>query len=206
MSHSDTAIEMDEAEARRIAEKDAWDYIEQGWASELIAKWKARLERAGFPDVEIAFSGFCSQGDGASFTCGSRPWPMSKEDREAIEKAITFDKAVDRLRGELREEYLTVDRINDECQFRIIRDRGFHYVHECSTSIEWNDWPGWNDGPDGPRTSKAIQAWLEGQEEFMKEWMRKINRGIYRQLNRWHDLEYEHTVEWRTEQILNGEE
>lgn len=37
----------------------------------VIEDWKARLEKKGFNDPEISWSGFSSQGDGASFTCKS---------------------------------------------------------------------------------------------------------------------------------------
>jgi hypothetical protein len=204
MSHSDLAIEMDEAEARRIAEKDAYHYIPDDWAKGILAKWEKRLERAGFPGVDIQFSGFCSQGDGASFTCGWRPLPMSMEHVLAIDAAITHDQAVARLRNEYpRRGFMAVDEIRDGTTFRIIRDRGFRYVHECSTSVDvQEEFYGEIHG----RTCEATTAWQLDAEDLIKEWMRRINRGIYRQLDRLHDLEYEAAIEYRTEQILNGEE
>ncbi len=38
------------------------------WSEPVILEWKWLLEKKGFTDVEINFSGFSSQGDGASFT------------------------------------------------------------------------------------------------------------------------------------------
>ena len=38
------------------------------WYEHTIEDFKNTLESVGFYDVEVSFSGFCSQGDGASFT------------------------------------------------------------------------------------------------------------------------------------------
>lgn len=40
-----------------------------GWHELLIDEWKKKLEALGFENPEISYSGFWSQGDGASFTC-----------------------------------------------------------------------------------------------------------------------------------------
>lgn len=42
--------------------------IFEDWYEYIIDMWKERLESIGFEDANIRFSGFCSQGDGASFT------------------------------------------------------------------------------------------------------------------------------------------
>lgn len=39
------------------------------WFENVIEKWEERLSQIGFRGAEIEFSGFCSQGDGASFDC-----------------------------------------------------------------------------------------------------------------------------------------
>jgi len=41
------------------------------WSELIIAEWKWLLKNKGFDEVEIAFRGFSSQGDGASFTARS---------------------------------------------------------------------------------------------------------------------------------------
>lgn len=46
------------------------DYPEQDWADFLLERWKCEtLPALGFDNAEIQYSGFWSQGDGASFTC-----------------------------------------------------------------------------------------------------------------------------------------
>lgn len=57
------------------AKKRARDWYREGidqngypWYDYIIDDWKTRLAAKGFEDVDIQFSGFYSQGDGASFT------------------------------------------------------------------------------------------------------------------------------------------
>ena len=49
-------------------EQEAWECIDDHWYECVIEDWKAKLKRKGFHEAEIVFSGFGSQGDGASFT------------------------------------------------------------------------------------------------------------------------------------------
>lgn len=51
-----------------IRDKDRYINVYDGWESFIVDDWVAKLEQLGFSDVKIAYSGFCSQGDGASFT------------------------------------------------------------------------------------------------------------------------------------------
>lgn len=42
--------------------------IDVGWDMLILTEWKAKLAKLGYGDANIESSGFCSQGDGASFT------------------------------------------------------------------------------------------------------------------------------------------
>lgn len=58
------------------AKEKAREWMRQGhyedpdtwWADHIIDEWKEELDKMGFPDADISWSGFSSQGDGASFT------------------------------------------------------------------------------------------------------------------------------------------
>ena len=59
----------------RACEK-ARQWLQEGqtdhdWWEHTYATWKSALDQIGFKDADISFSGFWSQGDGASFTCKS---------------------------------------------------------------------------------------------------------------------------------------
>lgn len=57
-------------EAKKIAiENHNDDLVENiDWEEPILEEWKEKLERVGYNDFEIGYSGFWSQGDGASFT------------------------------------------------------------------------------------------------------------------------------------------
>lgn len=51
---------------------DKYRYINveyDDWASSVLDEWTTKLQLLGFVDPKIEYSGFCCQGDGASFTC-----------------------------------------------------------------------------------------------------------------------------------------
>jgi hypothetical protein len=43
-------------------------YLDYEWYDFLLDEWEKKLDNIGFENAQIEFSGFCSQGDGASFT------------------------------------------------------------------------------------------------------------------------------------------
>lgn len=56
-------------DAKKKAVENHRDFnIFDNWYEYTIEMWKEKLESIGFEDADIRFSGFCSQGDGASFT------------------------------------------------------------------------------------------------------------------------------------------
>lgn len=57
----------DDAKKTAIENHRDWNLF-HNWYEYTIEMWKERLESIGFEDADISFSGFCSQGDGASFT------------------------------------------------------------------------------------------------------------------------------------------
>lgn len=56
------------------AKEKAREWMKEGntqdnfWSEHIIDEWKEELDKMGFPDADISWSGFWSQGDGASFT------------------------------------------------------------------------------------------------------------------------------------------
>lgn len=107
------AYEITELEGK--AKDKAMDWLREGatdhdWYSPVIEGWKENLENVGFPDADIEFSGFWSQGDGASFTCES----------------LDMEKIVKRFKSELDPSELTgsVNRWQS------------HYVHSQTIDAE----------------------------------------------------------------------
>lgn len=64
--------ELSEESKQKAIEKNRDFYTDfNDWHEFVIDDWKTRLEAIGFNEPVIRFSGFWSQGDGASFTCKS---------------------------------------------------------------------------------------------------------------------------------------
>lgn len=98
----------------KVIEENRYMNVEHfDWYHSIIDDWTIKLEEAGYMEPEILFSGFSSQGDGASFTCDSLDW-----------NKIMVGKYAGLL--ELANEYFTgkVSRSSNR------------YVHEKSTSVE----------------------------------------------------------------------
>lgn len=58
----------DESVYRKILEKMSDINTDYDWYEYTISYYTKELEKIGFRDIKIGFSGFCSQGDGANFT------------------------------------------------------------------------------------------------------------------------------------------
>jgi hypothetical protein len=110
-----TVYELDEVKEKAI-EKNRYINVDDfnDWYNFIFYNWKEKLEKIGFCNAEIHFSGFCSQGDGACFDCQSyninldtllQNVELTDEEREKIYN----------LKGKFE---LTIERI------------GFHYCHE----------------------------------------------------------------------------
>jgi hypothetical protein len=129
----------------------------------------ARLMGGGTsPKTCIWFSGFSSQGDGASFEATVRHAKGSaREIRSYAPKDVTLHGIADHLQGAQRQNFyqLSAD----------VSHRG-RYYHEYCMAI------------DVARDSPTGQAPTEGSEETVVESLRDLARWLYRQL----EAEYDH--------------
>jgi hypothetical protein len=110
------------AEAQQVAldnnrEFNVSDYFI--WYDWIEENFKDDLSKSGFDNVEIAFSGFWSQGDGASFTADTI-------DLHALNKVYN-----------LGIKKVVCDIINKEC-FPKVRRSNRHYSHEHTCSIDYD--------------------------------------------------------------------
>jgi len=86
------------------------------WYDFIFDDLKEELEKIGLTDVEINFSGFWSQGDGASFTC----------------TCFDIKKLLNHFRIDTRH---VLAFIEDTVTIEIVR-KNSHYYHENSTAVE----------------------------------------------------------------------
>jgi hypothetical protein len=121
-----TFDELTEEQQAKALEKHRDMNVEYNdWQEFLLDDWKERLEAMGFEKPEIRFSGFWSQGDGASFTA----------------KYINLEKLLSHM------VYCTGHYVQalelgmilaeaDLIEASITGSHAFHYVHERSVRLE----------------------------------------------------------------------
>lgn len=96
-----------------------------GWCEHITSEYYEKLEALGFEDVESQYSGFCSQGDGASFTASNID----------IEKFLRKTKRWSHYRK--LHEFIKINEISGEVK----RDHGSRYCHYNTTEVVLSgDW------------------------------------------------------------------
>ena len=128
------------------------------WSYWTIAEKRGELEKLGFIGPEISFSGFCNQGDGASFSCNSfdlQKWLTASGADKKYHKLAKID--VNYLNGYIRKN-----------------SYANHYCHEKTGCFEFNTEKGVSI-----RLGKLIDE-LEAEIEAHRL---ELSRSIYTALN-----------------------
>ncbi len=179
--------------AREWLQDGATDY---DWHEYMIELWKQALNQIGFEDAEIQFSGFSSQGDGASFTASInvekmirflakkiRPTKVIKGTKDGQEDFTGFvvyhiGKAYNVRRKEYSPEYRKLLKrfgkdklyLPDELSGKVYRS-SHHYYHENTCDIEWDCRV---DSPD----EELQKKFEESVEELRTDLCHAIYRGL----------------------------
>lgn len=131
------------------------------WYDFTYENWVEKLTDLGYYDVQINFSGFWNQGDGASFT--------GKVDIKEYLKA-----------GKLSNKFRSVYYWSDIVDLNFVISRGiWRYVHEKSTTVDYSD--NYYD------TSEKCEAQLEELLEIVREEVYRFNLEIYKELEELYD-------------------
>lgn len=139
------------------------------WFDVTIEDWKERLREYGFIEPDIRFSGFWSQGDGASFTS----------------KAVYLDLYLKEFGNESysdRQIKLFLDLISnyDIVEFGVER-RNNHYVHEYTTMVWYEDYL--YQFNRCPRLQRFLSNFIADLRTHMQDKIEELNREIYKDLN-----------------------
>lgn len=80
----------DEAQEKALEKHRLYDVEGIDWWDSVYYDWKEKLNKKGFLNTEIFFSGFCSQGDGACFDCDQFDYDKLEQAcyLNALERAI----------------------------------------------------------------------------------------------------------------------
>lgn len=166
-----TAFEFHELSGK--AKQQAMETVGQWQASDAwyeftIEEFKTRLQEMGFTDPVISFSGFWSQGDGASFTSG---WcNLSK-----LFDNIDLPERVKRHRR-FYEELLAV---------RIVRT-SHHYSHENTCQLEIHS--------NGYRWSSRLHKRISNDISELDDAIERLRRGLCHEIYASLEQEYEYLV------------
>ena len=165
-----------------------------GWSDGVIEGFKEDMAEIGIEDPEVQFSGFYSQGDGASFT--SEDIDTRKLfDAVGIESNEFLDMSTEdeRRKGENKEFYDLLDTLEDvghldririkpeELRVTIERIGGGRYYHENTVRANVEIW----DEPDGWEIPPYFESELSDK---VTDFIRGICRKLYRDLEK----DYEH--------------
>jgi hypothetical protein len=132
------------------------------WHDPIIEGIKEELEAMGFKDVAVGFSGFWSQGDGASFTA----------------KSIDVEKYIKHFKlGKLYPTLLNYAKRGEVYGF-VVRDKYVHYVHENTTSVYIDA----SFGHDEKGTEQLKQFELSIQKQVYT-----FNKEIYSRLKKYYE-------------------
>lgn len=159
------------------------------WHDYVIDEFKEEMkEKFGFEVDDVRYSGFYSQGDGASFT------------GEAIDKALflknalgvtsssdVFDNEEDSEEDELRSLIGDLRNIGfdnrerlkaDDLYFNVRRQHGSRYVHENTIDgdVDADEWD--LDDDD----ERDFDGFVQDLERKTTEWAREQSRDLYRRL------------------------
>ena len=150
-----------------VEDRDWWDYEYE--------YWNEKLENMGYENPDISFSGFCSQGDGASFTC-----------------TIDIEKWIEQNSD--NEDYVLLKKWWDEIEFIVNIHRANYsgnYVHENTIDIEWNFYAydlyrEWDASlfPFSKRVYEKLLNMLDDITDNMLESARGEMREIYKSLEK----------------------
>lgn len=159
--------------------RDVWERIPDDWYEWVTDEWKEKLEALGFRNPEIQFSGFGSQGDGASFTADAVERNWRRLMPRAVKRAIKAAEVTHRLIG----EPVPWDK---DWSIAVAIERGseHRYVHEYTTGTQI-------DGCGSPDLPE-VGTWLNDLEKALDEEVRGLARKIYRDLEKTYFAEYDY--------------
>lgn len=130
--------------------------------------WEDKLKKQGWGEVEISFSGFWSQGDGASFV-------TKHIDVKKLMKHYGLDK-----------KYPLAFEHADQLSGYVNRDT-HHYVHEKSTSVSINTDDMSSDEYDALKDKKKFDEEVSSVEDDLEQIKIKLSREIYKDLEKYYE-------------------
>lgn len=172
------------------------NHIDPWWYEDVIENFKSELEDLGLEDIECNFSGFWSQGDGASFIAKVRD--VEKFFKEALKLqpgkwfAYKGEKEEDEIDAmisgfeDLGINSKIIPLTPDDFWINIERNTS-HYYHEFTISADLDVEEPIEGRNFNANEKKEFDNWLDRLTDSITEWARKKSRELYSEL----EQEYE---------------
>jgi len=181
--------EADEKLREKILEKHRDFNTDYDWYEFVYEDWKEKLEALGYMKPDINFSGFWSQGNGASFTCEYLDSSKVKERFLTEEESETLNNC---------EVYGKVERISH------------HYSHENTVRANISDCDysehiyelESDDYEQYIAIVNKIDRILADLEKMVTDEVRDLSRQIYRELEK--EFEYQTSGESVSESLISN--
>lgn len=195
-----TFDELDDDAKQAAIESNRESQVTDEWYEHTIENWQSLLSAIGIKEAEIRFSGFCSQGDGATianaivdpdellgFLSNCPPPADTWADESDIAKQSYLAHKLGWVAGkDSRLDWLRYFSVLDEYSFSF-RCTNYHYSHENSHYIE----------VDGYSKSDDISSAVDAFADKLNDMRRQLCRIIYSDLR----AEYEYLT---SDEFLTG--
>ena len=168
------------------------EYLSDWWYDDVIENFESKLENLGLETIVCNFTGFWSQGDGASFTANVRDVKKFLMDEIKLKPGKWFDyqkeeneedEIDDLISGfeELGINSKIIPLTPDDFWISIKRDSS-RYYHENTISADLDvDEPVEGRDLDASQR-KEFNAWLYSLENSITKWAREKSKELYSEL------------------------
>jgi|688.fasta_scaffold40295_3 hypothetical protein len=171
------------------------DKIDSWWYEDVIENFKSGLEELGLENIECNFSGFWSQGDGASFTARVRDvgkffkealklqpvkWFAYGEEKEEKEEEDEIDAMISGFE-ELGINSKIIPLTPDDFWINIERNSS-RYYHEFTISAEIDVEEPMEGRNFNASEQKEFDNWLGSLADSITKWARQKSRELYSEL------------------------
>lgn len=179
----------DSAKEKAIEDYLDEDYLDYEWWDSVYEYFQDQLEDFGVYDIDIKFSGFYSQGDGASFTTRKIESDLFMKKALGVESNKFFEyeddpKPKESLLGDLSDlgfdEYSREKMNPDNFEFTI--DRSSHNsVHENSVVLNM-DYDDILEFDDSVKEPMEFREFIDDIDDKGQEWLKSKCKEIYSKL------------------------
>lgn len=180
------------------------DKIDSWWYEDVIENFKSGLEELGLENIECNFSGFWSQGDGASFTAGVRDVGKFFKEALKLQPGKWFEYSIpdpNRVKTEIEKQMddfeetfvdlgiwePKVDKIHPEDFWISIVRSNSRYYHENTISADLDVEEPIEGRNLYDNQQKEFNVWIDSLTNSITEWARQKSRELYSELEAEYD-------------------